>query len=263
LAGGASRKVLVVDDVSTNRELLAETLTRAGFEIRAASSGEEALDAHEAWQPDLIVTDLHMPGMGGLDAIRVLRQRGSSTPVVVATASTDETTRETVRSVGAQRLLRKPHRERELLDTIAELLNVELIEVEAVAPAAVPATPVAPVVSLTQGIPAAVITELVEAARKARAARILELAAEVERHSPGAAERIRQLADSFSYSALLEALGGNDPMATEPRGSVLIVDDTVENLRLLVGILGDRGYEPRPSRMGPKQSAPRNKNRQT
>jgi CheY-like chemotaxis protein len=124
----------------------------------------------------------------------------------VTTASTDEATADRVREAGAQQLLRKPHRERELLEVISRLLGVELV---AVAPAAANAGPIAPLGSLVHEIPAPLVTALVEAASTARAARILELAAEIERHSPAAAEGIRHLADSFRYAALLEALGGN------------------------------------------------------
>ncbi len=66
------RKALVVDDVASNRELLEEALSRAGFETKGASSGEQALEVHRAWTPDVVLMDLHMPGMGGLAAIRLL-----------------------------------------------------------------------------------------------------------------------------------------------------------------------------------------------
>ena len=205
-AGVATRRVLVVDDVPTNRDLLSETLTRAGFETRPAETAEEAIDTHDWWHPDLIVTDLHMPGMGGAEAIRKLRARGSTTPVIVVTASTDEDTAATVREAGAQRLLRKPHRQNELLDAVAAVLGVELVARE---PSATPREvriPTAPLREMVQEIPGPLVVALLEAARTARAARVLQLATEVQAHSPGAAESIRRLAHNFQYGALVDAL---------------------------------------------------------
>jgi signal transduction histidine kinase/CheY-like chemotaxis protein len=203
-----SRRVLVVDDVPINRDLLQESLTRAGFDTRPAASGEDALNEHEAWKPDLIVMDVHMPGIGGVEAIRLLRARGATTPVIISTASVDADLESKVFAAGAQRLLSKPHREQQLFDAIAAVLNVEFVaEEEARRPRSTP-LPAAPLRNVVHEIPAPLVAELREAARKARAGRVLELADEVAEHSPAAAQSIRQLADEFRYAALIDALQG-------------------------------------------------------
>ena len=66
-------KLLIVDDVPTNRDLLDELLSRMGFATRTAASGEEALEVFDEWHPDLVLMDVRMPGMGGLEAVRRLR----------------------------------------------------------------------------------------------------------------------------------------------------------------------------------------------
>src|SRR5262249_42459576 len=80
-----SPKVLIVDDVLTNRELLDELLSQVGFVSRSASSAEEAIAAHDEWRPDLILMDLRMPGMSGLEAIKTLRLHGSSAAIIAVT----------------------------------------------------------------------------------------------------------------------------------------------------------------------------------
>ena len=67
-------KVLIVDDVPTNRDLLDELLSRMGFSTRTAASGEEAIAVHDEWHPDLVLMDVRMPGIGGLEAVRLLRE---------------------------------------------------------------------------------------------------------------------------------------------------------------------------------------------
>ena len=65
--------MLIVDDVPTNRELLDELLSRLGFCTRSAVDGEEAIVVHDEWLPDLVLMDVRMPGISGLDAIRILK----------------------------------------------------------------------------------------------------------------------------------------------------------------------------------------------
>ena len=72
----SARRVLIVDDVPTNRDLLAELLSALGFLARTAGHAEEAIVVHDGWRPDLVLMDLRMPGTGGVDAIRLLRRSG-------------------------------------------------------------------------------------------------------------------------------------------------------------------------------------------
>jgi len=80
-------KVLIVDDVPTNRELLDELLSGMGFFTRTAASAEEAIVVHDEWRPHLVLMDLRMPGTGGLEAIRRLRRSGSKAPPNISRTS--------------------------------------------------------------------------------------------------------------------------------------------------------------------------------
>ncbi|MFI5232586.1 MAG: ATP-binding protein [Gemmatimonadales bacterium] len=206
------RKVLIVDDVATNRELLVETLSRVGFETRSVNSGEDAVAVHDEWRPDLVITDLHMPGIGGLEAIRILRRRGATTPILVATASVDADTSAAVREAGVQRLLRKPYPHRDLLRAIVDTLGVTFEAVPRTSggnAAAAPSTPAAALPKFADEIPAPLADALRDAARQARAARLHELAGEAESHSARVAALIREYADNFQYAAILKALDGD------------------------------------------------------
>ena len=118
-------KVLIVDDVPTNRELLDELLSRLGFCTRSAVDGEEAIVVHDEWLPDLVLMDVRMPGMSGLDAIRILKARDSKAAFIAVTASgLAHTEREAV-DAGADGFLRKPYKEGDLLAAIGDQIGVQ------------------------------------------------------------------------------------------------------------------------------------------
>ena len=80
-----SRKILVVDDEQNMRIALFEALTRHGYEVLVAEDGRMAVDMVERRKPDLVITDLKMPEMGGLELVRALTQLDGQIPVIVIT----------------------------------------------------------------------------------------------------------------------------------------------------------------------------------
>ena len=120
-------KVLIVDDVPTNRRLLEDLLSGIGFQIRTASNGAEAIDAHDAWSPDLVLMDLRMPGISGLETVRRLRAGGSTAVIFAVTASGLADAETEARNAGVDDFVRKPYREVDLLATIGERLGVHYI----------------------------------------------------------------------------------------------------------------------------------------
>lgn len=80
-----AQTVLVVDDHRPTVELIRDALTPQGFEVLAAENGVECLVAVDAQRPDLVILDVHMPVLNGLDALRLLRQRlaDQHLPVIV------------------------------------------------------------------------------------------------------------------------------------------------------------------------------------
>jgi PAS domain S-box-containing protein len=126
-AGQEAPKTLVVDDYPENRDWLMKLLASIGFPVRGAESGEAALQTWEQWNPRLILMDVHLPVMDGLEATRRIKAhpRGKETIVVALTASAMEEDRRSAAQSGADDFLAKPCREDELLDKIRALLNVD------------------------------------------------------------------------------------------------------------------------------------------
>lgn len=114
---GTRKKVLVVDDNSSLRELLADFLERVGFEVTTAQDGQAGLDAIEKCHFDLILADFRMPGMTGLEMAAVVRQTNPAIPIILITGDASTLEPETVARVGITRVVPKPL-------TVHELLNM-------------------------------------------------------------------------------------------------------------------------------------------
>lgn len=115
-------RVLVVDDDSTVAEVVAGYLVRAGYEVDRAGDGPTALARAEAHRPGLVVLDLMLPGMDGLEVCRRLRERGP-VPVVMLTARGDEDDRILGLEVGADDYVTKPFSPRELVLRVDAVLR--------------------------------------------------------------------------------------------------------------------------------------------
>src|SRR2546430_3791473 len=95
-----ARTILVVEDEPTLRETLAEALESDGFAVRTAADGPAAVASFREVQPDLVLLDLMLPGMSGIDVTRVLRGE-SSVPIVMLTARDSEVDRVVGLELGA------------------------------------------------------------------------------------------------------------------------------------------------------------------
>lgn len=120
-----SWSILVVDDEPNTRAFLRLTLEMSGYEIHEAVDGVDALEKIEALEPDLVLLDVMMPRMDGLEVCRRVRQNPKTTdlPIVIVSAKTSvEATRQGL-DAGASRYLTKPVTRDNLLETIREILN--------------------------------------------------------------------------------------------------------------------------------------------
>ncbi len=123
---GRRRLVLVVDDNAANRHMLADLLDELEFEVEEASDGELALRAIQAIKPDLVLMDLAMPGMDGLEATRRLRTQAHwrNLPVVLVSANVTAAGEERCLSAGASGFLPKPVEQERLLELMGQLLKL-------------------------------------------------------------------------------------------------------------------------------------------
>lgn len=101
---------MIADDKATGRELVRTVLERLGYEVFEANDGIEALNTAHRVHPDLIILDLHMPGLDGFGVLKELRGEGrfTSIPVLALTASAMDTDRRRALSAGFTGYLAKP-----------------------------------------------------------------------------------------------------------------------------------------------------------
>jgi len=118
-------KILVVDDEPDAIELLKVNLKSAGFDVTTAADGDEALKKARALLPDLIILDLMLPEVDGLEVCKILRrdQRISATPVIMLTAKAAEIDRVLGLELGADDYVTKPFSPRELVLRVKRLLR--------------------------------------------------------------------------------------------------------------------------------------------
>lgn len=118
-----SARVLVVDDSGLARRSVRLILERAGYEVTDAVDGLSALERYALEKPDLVVLDLVMKGMYGLDVLTKLRQFDPDARVIVLSADIQTPSREAARAAGALTFLTKPLDEAELLAAVQAALG--------------------------------------------------------------------------------------------------------------------------------------------
>jgi DNA-binding response OmpR family regulator len=117
-----TKKILVVDDKKELRTLLKQYLSQEGFEIVTAGDGQEALFIARQEKPDLIILDLMMPEMGGLEFLRKY-SRNADTPTIILTAKTEENDKVLGLELGADDYVTKPFSMRELAARVRAVLR--------------------------------------------------------------------------------------------------------------------------------------------
>lgn len=120
----ARARVLLVEDEADIRELIRYSLAQAGLEVEEASDGAEALDKLRAFAPDLVVLDLMLPGMPGLEVCQRLRSRADTArlPIMVVSARSAASDRALGLAMGADDYVTKPFSPRDLLVRAMALL---------------------------------------------------------------------------------------------------------------------------------------------
>ncbi len=115
-------RVLLVEDDDDNRELMAEVLAGAGFEVVSAATGSEGLKSLSERSVDVIVTDVGMPGMGGLELAAAAKRVAPSVPIIVVTGWAEREDISSAREVDA--VLVKPVDPDTLAQTVSDVARV-------------------------------------------------------------------------------------------------------------------------------------------
>ena len=116
----AIKKILIVDDSPTERHVLNDMLTKAGFEVIASDNGEDAIQKAKQLKPDVILMDVVMPGLNGFQATRAISRDPSTrtVPIILCTSKSQETDKIWGLRQGARDYIVKPVKRDELLAKI-------------------------------------------------------------------------------------------------------------------------------------------------
>lgn len=119
-------KVLVVDDSRLTRRIITGALKKAGHQVSEATNGEEGLAAFKSDSPDCVFSDLLMPIMDGFEMTAAIAELSPSTPVIVATADIQDSSRDRCEENGVRLMLNKPLKAEEISDAVASVLEADV-----------------------------------------------------------------------------------------------------------------------------------------
>ena len=121
------KKILLIDDTKVLAQSIADTLTMEGFAVTICNGARHAIDILHDLNPDLVITDLKMPEMDGIEVIRHIRSIDAfrTIPIVVLTADTNKQNENDGYEAGANLLLHKPFDEEHFLSSITKLISDE------------------------------------------------------------------------------------------------------------------------------------------
>jgi twitching motility two-component system response regulator PilH len=119
----ANLNVLVIDDSFVNRQYIKAVLEERNIVVTEAGDGSEAIDILESHQPDLIILDLLMPVMDGIETLQKIRSKGYNYPILVLTADINDSTRQNCLKLGVSGFINKPTNGKEILKLISAVFK--------------------------------------------------------------------------------------------------------------------------------------------
>jgi PAS domain S-box-containing protein len=209
--GQPVQRLLIVDDERNNRDWLNKLLTSVGFVVREADNGQVAIEVWEEWRPQMILMDVRMPVMDGLEATRRIRasQAGEAPVIIAVSASALDEDRNQVIHSGVNDFVSKPCREDELLEKIRVRLGV--VYLYAGDDRSQGTESVAALASALNGetltkLPVELMEQLRHAVLNGENDRLDELIGKVTEQDAALAGTLRDLADKYEYDALMQLL---------------------------------------------------------
>jgi len=208
-------RLLIVDDMPDNRQVLRQLLEPFGFELREAENGQQAVEMWQEFQPHLIWMDMRMPGLDGYEATRQIKAKlktgkrtsAPQTVIIALTASSFQEEKAEILAAGCDDFLRKPFRESELFQMMGKHIGVRYIYET---PGEAPARATQDEASLLSDLPPELLTRLEEAIELSDIAQATDIINEIRPIHPEVAERLNQLLNNFEYHKMLEAINRLD-----------------------------------------------------
>ncbi len=209
--GQPEYRILIVEDKRTNWLLLKRLLQDAGFLVRVAEDGDQAVDTFRTWQPALIWMDLRLHTMGGLEAAKRIREMdgGHEVRIVALTASAFVQEREEVLAAGFDDFIRKPYRREEIFDCMARQLGVRYLSKAASQPSHTDPV-LAPTLEALALLPHQLRTELADVVVRLDPGPIAEVIGRVREHDAQLGEVLAGAAKRFAYTQILNAIQDSD-----------------------------------------------------
>ena len=117
-------RIMIVDDVASIRQIVTKVFQDVGYQVTEAARGEEALDLAKLKRVHLVITDVEMPGMSGLDLIKALRELGTykTIPILILARDASDGNIKKAESLGASGFIEKPFTPDRLLSTVNQVL---------------------------------------------------------------------------------------------------------------------------------------------
>ena len=209
------RSALVVDDVLENREVLEQLLRRMGCQTASAENGEQALEAVARQQPDIVLMDIRMAGMDGIEAAEKLWDRYGREPMKIAaiSASVLDHERRRYMDAGFDYVLDKPVVVEQIVECLQRVLGAEFVEAEDERAHPAQPDPSTPPELAPIDLPADLARRLREATEYYNITDLGELIDEVELRDQAAAQwaaRLRERAASYDMQGVLALLAQMD-----------------------------------------------------
>jgi len=117
------KTILIAEDEEVMRSMLVDYLEDAGYAVYNAENGKIAWDIYTNNECDLLITDINMPQLNGIELLKKIKQNDRAFPVIVVTGVTTESLKKEAITYGADALLSKPFKMKELIEIISELSN--------------------------------------------------------------------------------------------------------------------------------------------
>lgn len=216
-------RILIAEDNVTNRYLLTQILQLPGFALKEVDNGLDAVALCKQWQPHMILMDMRMPVMNGVEATRQIKANAEtrSTIVIALTASAFEEQRQAFLAVGCDDFLSKPFQRLTLFTKISQHLGVQyLYKTMDLAPSAQPKQHNPPLSEsgLKDALakrPEAWRTQLYRAALEGSDTRVFELLQQIPSEQMSLRDSIAALAEGFQFDQILTLLSSPKPAANE------------------------------------------------
>ncbi len=216
---GGPYRILIAEDIDSNRFLMRQLLQAVGFTVSEAVNGREAIELFESWHPHMIWMDMRMPVMDGFEATKRIKKTaaGQRTPVIALTAHAFEEDRQEILATGCDDFIRKPFRDTDIYEAMAKYLGVKFLFDEK-APANGNKAPVQFRRALTPevltGLPQHLLGQLKSSVLDLDMKRINELIEQINSCDSSVAGMFQELADEYKFDEIVEAI----KVSTKVRG---------------------------------------------